>query len=293
MSDIKKINILTTSPTTDYALLDSGEGEKLERYGTVILARPDPQSLWHKHAPEKWATAQAVFSRVNEKAGWKMNTEVPERWQISLADLKFWIKPTSFKHTGLFPEQVGNWNWIRETIKNSGKKVSVLNLFGYTGGASLAAAQAGADVCHVDGSKAAVTWARENAEISGLADKPIRWILDDARAFVKREIKRGKTYHGIIMDPPAFGHGPTGEAWNIEKDFLELLELCKQVLTPDPLFFLINGYASGYSALAYENNLTELMKAYPGSLEMGELTIEEEGSKRLLPAGIFARWKAK
>lgn len=289
---MKDIHVLMTHPATDYALLDSGAGEKLERYGKIILARPDPQALWYKGSPALWNAAQAVFSRVNEKAGWKINADVPDRWQISLADLNFWIKPTSFKHTGLFPEQVPNWNWIRQTIKDSDRKVSVLNLFGYTGGASLAAAQAGADVCHVDGSKTSVTWARENAEISGLKDAPIRWILDDARAFVRREIKRGNKYDAIIMDPPAFGRGPDGETWNIEEDFLDLLALCKQVLTPNPLFIIINGYASGYSAIAYENNLSDMMRPFKGAIEIGELTIETEGSKRLLPAGIFARWKA-
>ena len=294
---MRKIEILTTQANPDYALIDSGEGEKLERFGAFLLARPDPQALWPKYNPAAWAKAAAVFSRTDEKAGWTKDSRMPERWQIELADLKFWIKPTAFKHTGLFPEQVPNWNWIRQTITDSGRiakgeKINVLNLFGYTGGASLAAAAAGAEVVHVDGSKSAITWARENAEISGLKEAPIRWILDDARAFVRREIKRGNTYHGIIMDPPAFGRGPEGESWKIEDDFLDLLSLCRQILAPNPLFWLINGYASGYSAIAYENNLSKLMKPFGGSIEIGELTLEEEASKRLLPAGIFARWKA-
>lgn len=287
------IHILTTKPTQDYALLDSGAGEKIERYGSVVLARPDPQALWHKGNTEVWKTAQGVFSRINEKAGWKLEKDVPDRWSISLAGLNFWIKPTSFKHTGLFPEQVPNWQWIQETITEAKREVSVLNLFGYTGGATLAAAKAGASVTHVDGSKTSVTWARENAELSGLAEAPIRWILDDARAFVRREIKRGKKYDAIIMDPPAFGRGPEGETWNIEEDFLDLLALCQQVLSENPLFIIINGYASGYSAIAYENNLTDMMRAYTGSCMVGELTIETETSGRLLPAGIFARWKAQ
>jgi 23S rRNA (cytosine1962-C5)-methyltransferase len=174
--------------------------------------------------------------------------------------------------------------------QNDNKKVSVLNLFGYTGGATLAVAQVGAEVCHLDASKTAIAWARENAEISGLAGRPIRWILDDAMAFVKREIKRGRQYDGIIMDPPAFGHGPKGEMWRIEENFIELLDLCKQVLSDRPLFFLINGYASGYSSVAYANNLLPLIKKYGGQIEKGELTIAESGSGRLLPCGIFARW---
>jgi len=177
--------------------------------------------------------------------------------------------------------------------QNTGEKISVLNLFGYTGGASLAAAQAGADVCHVDGSKTAITWAKENAEISGLGDKPIRWILDDAIAFVKREVKRGKKYDGIIMDPPSFGRGPEGEVWKIEENFLQLMDLCKQIISPKPLFFLINGYASGYSAIAYKNVLKGMTRGWDGIIEVGELTIEEEKTGRLLPAGIFGRWQSK
>ena len=221
--------------------------------------------------------------------------DVPERWSIELVGLKFWIKLSAFKHTGIFPEQAGNWEWIKEKIKkqianSKNSKVSVLNLFGYTGGATLAAAQAGAEVVHVDGSKAAIGWARDNADLSGLSDKPIRWILDDAVKFVQREIKRGHKYEGVIMDPPAFGHGPTGEVWKIEEDFVKLLALCHQVLSDQPLFFLVNGYASGYSALAYKNNLDELQKEYGGEVEVGELTITEANSGRLLPCGIFARW---
>jgi 23S rRNA (cytosine1962-C5)-methyltransferase len=313
--------IETTLPSTDYELLDSGDGEKLERYGDVIVARPDPQALWPKSlSKEEWNKVTAVFTRESKNAGWEFKKKIPERWKIKFGGLNFWIKPTSFKHTGLFPEQSSNWKWIQEIIakavaatpsnllanwrvrggdtdppltKRGQGGVSVLNLFGYTGGATLAAAQAGAEVCHVDGSKSAVTWGRENAEISGLKDKPIRWIIDDAAVFVRREIKRGRKYDGIIMDPPAFGHGPTGEMWKIEDDFLPFLELCEQILTDKPLFFLINGYASGYSAIAYANNLERLVKKYGGSIEMGELTIQESKSKRLLPAGIFARWSSK
>jgi len=298
------MSILKTKPSNDYELLDSGDGEKLERYGQVIISRPDPQALWSKLLSVKeWRKAGAVFSR-DEKAGWKTNGKIQERWKINFSDLSFYIKLSPFKHTGLFPEQVGNWEWIRGKIRNttplsspskgggseSCRKLSVLNLFGYTGGATLACAQAGAEVCHVDASKTAVAWARENAEISGLADKPIRWILDDAMVFVKREIKRGRKYDGIIMDPPAFGHGPKGEMWKIEENFIELLDLCYQVLSVQPLFFLINGYASGYSSIAYENNLLSLLKKYGGEIEKGELAIAESSSGRLLPCGIFARW---
>lgn len=289
MSDYE---IAILRPSVGYELLDSGEGEKLERYGAYVVARPDPQALWPKSlSAAEWNKADAVFSRAAKNAAWKFKKDLPERWQIEFGGLKFWIKPTSFKHTGLFPEQASNWDWIRSVVEKK-SSAKVLNLFGYTGGASLAAAQAGAEVVHVDGSKTSLTWARENAELSGLKDKPIRWILDDAAAFVRREIKRGNTYDGIIMDPPAFGHGPKGEMWKIEESFLPFLEQCRQILSPEPLFFLVNGYASGYSAIAYRNNLEELVKKHGGSIELGELTIEEKINQRLLPCGIFARWQA-
>lgn len=286
--------ILKTLPGKDYELLDSGDGEKLERYGNILIARPDPQSLWNKNFDElEWGKANAYFKRVSENAGWSTRGKVPERWQIEFGNLKFWIKLSAFKHTGLFPEQSANWDWFSNLIekrKAEGSKVSVLNLFGYTGGATLAAAKAGAEVCHVDGSKVAISWAKDNAELSGLKEKPIRWILDDAAKFVQREIKRGRKYDGIIMDPPAFGHGPKGELWKIENSFLPFIKSCRQVLTDKPLFFLINGYASGYSALAYKNNLGNLMGGLGGDVEIGELTIAEKNGNRLLPAGIFARW---
>jgi len=310
MSNSINNSILKTEPSMGYALLDSGEGEKLERYGEIVLSRPDPQALWPKNLPVKaWKEAQASFSRT-DRSGWVYKAETPSRWEIGFGGLKFWIRPSAFKHTGLFPEQLPNWSWMEgliiEALKHgnkkqglgiknkelsSGERISVLNLFGYTGGASLACAKAGAEVVHLDGSKSAIGWARENAELSGLADKPIRWILDDARVFLKREIKRGRKYDGIIMDPPAFGHGPNGEMWKIEENFLELMDLCRQVLSDNPLFVLINGYASGYSAIAYQNNLEKMMKDFKGKISIGELTLEEEKSGRLLPAGIFARWE--
>ena len=306
-------SILVTELGKDYALLDSGDGEKLERYGEVTVARPDPQALWKKRLPEsEWKKANAWFGReqpndpsvspllkggtrkpAGERGEWQTRKKLSERWAIELGGLKFWIKLSAFKHTGVFPEQAGNWEWIKMKLTINNKQLTkpkVLNLFGYTGGASLAAAKAGAEVVHVDGSKTAIGWARDNAKSSGLSDKPIRWILDDARSFVKREVKRGNKYDGIIMDPPAFGHGPGGELWKVEDHFLELLDLCKQVLSDQPLFFIINGYASGYSAVAYKNSLGDLMKEFGGEIEIGELTIAEKDSERLLPAGIFARW---
>jgi 23S rRNA (cytosine1962-C5)-methyltransferase len=283
--------LLVIKPGKDYELKDSGEGEKLERFGNVVLSRPDPQALWKKQLPDsEWKKADGHFTREERKGEWELRSGVPERWKIEHGGLSMWIKPTAFKHTGIFPEQAPNWEWSRNLIQNAGRTVEILNLFGYTGGASLAAAQAGAKVVHVDGSKSAVTWARENAEISGLAEKPIRWILDDARVFVERELKRGRKYDGIIMDPPAFGHGPKKELWKIEEHFLKLIDDCMKLLSDKPLFFLINGYSAGYSSIAYENNLRVLTEKFGGKLEIGELVIEESGSGRLLPCGIFARW---
>ncbi len=338
------MEILITKPSADYELLDSGEGEKLERFGEIILARPDPQALWRKNDPASWKKAGGTFSRDGKGGDWSMKKDTPDKWQIDLAGLKFVIKPTAFKHVGVFPEQAGNWEWVEEKISKSKIQISnqiqnpndesrqprpsqaatsgdfggaqrsqtkalrraeegagyeandeieVLNLFGYTGGATLACAKAGAKVVHVDGSKSAIAWARENAELSGLKDKPVRWILEDARSFVKRELKRGRKYAGIIMDPPAFGHGPDNELWKIEDDFLPLIDDCMKLLSDAPLFFIINGYSAGYSAIAYENNLKPLQERYGGDIEMGELAIQESKTDRLLPCGIFARWSAK
>src|SRR3989338_537960 len=283
---MQSLKVETTKPSRDYELLDSGEGEKLERFGDIVLSRPDPQALWRKNKSD-WSDVDAKYENKAEGGEWKYKNKKLDKWAIEFGELKFWIRPTPFKHVGLFPEQSVNWNWMKGIVKS---KSNVLNLFGYTGGASLACAQAGASVVHVDSSKSAMTWARENAELSGLADKPIRWILEDARAFVKREIKRGNKYDGIIMDPPAFGHGANDEVWKIEKHFLELMSLAKNVLSPKPLLFLINGYASGYSGIAYRNNIDFLLSGFGGKLESGELSIEEEKSGRLLPTGIFARW---
>ena len=319
---------LTTKPAASYELIDSGREEKLERYGNVILARPDPQALWEKRMPkEEWAKANGRYIRDGREGKW-IEKGLPKEWQIEFGGLQFLIRPTSFKHTGLFPEQLSNWEWVTNLLHESNSSgvressaedslssravalesplqssfvPSVLNLFGYTGGVTLAAAKADAQVTHVDASKMVVAWARENAEVSGLADKPIRWIVEDVLLFVEREIKRGKRYDGIIMDPPAFGHGPKNELWKIEEDFLKLMDLSGQLLSEKPLFFLINGYAAGYSPLAFVYNLEFLTKKFGlpangrghgGTLECGDLTIEESGSQRLLPCGIFARWRA-
>ena len=288
---MKKLTLLETLPERDYELLDSGGGEKLERYGKYIVSRPDPQALWEKHLSEvEWKQADARFLHRSERAAWIRKANLPEKWEASIGGIEFRVKLAAFKHVGVFPEQAPNWKWMRNTIRGTRKKTSVLNLFGYTGGATIAALQAGAEVCHVDGSKAAIGWARENAELSGVGKNSVRWILDDARAFLAREKKRGRKYDGIVMDPPAFGHGPKGELWKIENHFLELLTLAKGVLSDDPRFILLNGYASGYSALAYANNIADMAEGKNGVLEQGELSIVESKNDRHLPCGIFARW---
>ncbi len=288
--------ILTTHPSESYELLDSGDGKKLERYGEYVLSRPDPQALWKPLlSANEWNKADGQFIRNGKKTEWKTKNSLPETWTMSFGGLVFEIAPTTFKHTGLFPEHAATWDWMREQIKArmaqpSAPVPKVLNLFGYTGGASLACAQAGASVCHVDGSKLAIEWAKRNQKLSGLPADSVRWILDDVILFLKREVRRGNTYDAIIMDPPAFGRGPDGEVWKIEEQFQDLLELCRKVLSPNPLFIVINGYASGFSAIAYHNNLIPFQREFGGTIEDGELTIQESGSGRLLPCGIFARW---
>lgn len=303
--------ILVVEPQKEYVLLDSGAepsgglgvgGEKLERYGSVVLARPDPQALWDKKLTEKdWAKADGHYVRGGREGEWVTKRDLSDQWQIEFGGLKFYIRATSFKHTGLFPEQLANWEWMRgvlarqnDSAQNKSEGARVLNLFAYTGGATLVAAQMGAQVTHVDASKTAVAWARENAELSGLSDKPIRWIVEDVLLFVKREIKRGNKYDAIIMDPPAFGHGPKDELWKIEEDFVALVRLCEELLSDTPLFVLVSGYAAGYSALAFAYNLERFQKRFGGEIVSGDLTIQEqrsgEGELRLLPCGIFARW---
>lgn len=284
--------IIKTQKQEEYELIDSGNGEKLERYGSYLLSRPDPEALWEKTESDSfWEKADLKFIREKNKTKWIIKNGVPSSWKISYGDCTFSIRPTSFKHIGIFPEQISNWKWMERIITNEEQKPSVLNLFAYTGGATMACAKAGAEVCHVDGSKSAVEWARDNAKLSGLEEAPIRWIIDDVTSFLKREIKRGRKYDAIIMDPPSFGHGPKDELWKIEEGFLELMKLCKDVLSDEPLFFLINGYTAGYSPITYENNLKDMLKIHKGKIESGELVIEEKSSGKLLPCGIFARWE--
>lgn len=283
--------IAITPKEKSYELLDSGEGMKLERFGVFVLSRPDPEALWPKHLPtSSWEKANATYIRKGVTGTWEKDKMFPKSWNIEYAGLTFELRPTSFKHVGIFPEQKSHWTWLEEKIKNAQTPVKVLNLFAYTGGATLSAARAGAEVTHLDSSKVTIEWARKNAELSGLTDAPIRWIEDDALKFLRREVKRGNKYDAIIMDPPAFGHGSGGALWKIERDFYELFSLVEQVLCEKPTAVIVNGYTAGYSPITLENNIKKLVEKYGGITEAGELAIAEEKTNRLLPAGVFARW---
>lgn len=276
----------------DYRLLDCSDGEKLERWGNYTLVRPDPQAIWR--TPRKnpaWRTPNARYARSSTGGGqWSKGT-LPERWTVSYKDLTFNIKPMNFKHTGLFPEQAANWDFAADLICRAGRPISVLNLFAYTGGATVACAAAGASVCHVDAAKGMVSWARENARSSGLEDAPIRWIIDDCGKFVEREIRRGRKYDAVIMDPPSYGRGPSGEIWKLEENLWPFVELVSNVLSDDPLFFIINSYTTGLapSVLTYilESLITPRFGGHTVSDELG-LPVEDTGLA--LPCGAAGRW---
>ncbi len=278
---------IITSPLPDYELIDSGNGFKLERFGPFTLVRPDPQALWKPVlTSSEWLKADGRFDHAESGGSWSLSPRIPAEWTISVGDLSLVVKPSTFKHVGIFPEHISQWTWIREAIRHANRPISVLNLFAYTGGATLSAAKEGASVCHVDSSKVAVNWAKRNAELSGLSDAPIRWIVDDVLTFLKREIKRGVKYDAVIMDPPSFGRGSKGEVWKIEEDCSTLLDLVSKLLSPKPLFVVFNGYASGYSPIAYQQVLSS---TFPdATIERGELCISDTQS-RILPAGITAR----
>ena len=279
---------------TDYRMIDSAGGEKLEYWGKYLLRRPDPQAVWSLRSEHTlWEKCDAHYHRSSSGGGkWQfINKKIPERWQVRYRDLTFNIKPMGFKHTGLFPEQAVNWDWFSELIKNAKRPIKVLNLFAYTGGATVAALAAGAEVCHVDASKGMVTWAKENVVSSGLEDKPVRYIVDDVVKFVKREFRRGKKYDAIIMDPPSYGRGPGGEVWKIEDELYPLIEECMNILSDKPLFFLINSYTTGLSAQILKNILTMTMqKKYGGSVDADEIGLPISASRLILPCGISGRW---
>lgn len=269
----------------NYELIDSGEGRRLEKWGPYTLDRPDPEVLWKKNLPPPvWNEANARFD------GKWYNKNVPERWEMEHSGLKFWAKLTPFKHTGIFPEQSSQWDYIYQAIKSTNHPINLLNLFAYTGIVSLFAAKAGAKVTHVDASKPAITWANENRDLNGMQQAHIRWILDDALKFTAREIKRGVKYNAIIMDPPVYGHAPNGEPWDFNKDFPRLLTNCKQILSDKPLFVIVNAYAVSTSSITLANTLQDAFGGLGGGIENGELTLKEKSAGRVLSTGIFARW---
>jgi len=293
----------------DYALVDSGDGLKLERFGPYTFVRPEVQAMWSCALPEKeWVQAHAVFQPTSEESGghWSFRKKMKERWEMGYAltpnsspqgrgeQLRFWAMTTPGRHLGVFPECAAHWDWVARLVLNrDGFETKVLNLFGYTGLATLAAAAAGAQVTHVDASKKAVSWARDNQALSGLEKKPVRWIVDDALKFVQREARRGNKYDGILLDPPKFGRGPKGEVWEVYKSLPSLLESCRQILSDRPLFVVVTVYAVQASALHIGQTLQEMMAQYEGILENGELVTREESAGRLLSHAVYARWESK
>lgn len=279
----------------DYTILDMANGEKLEQWGDFTLVRPDPQIIWQEQSTNLWDSADAIYSRSNTGGGaWNIKKSIPSSWTINYQDLKFNLKLMGFKHTGLFPEQAYNWNLIREAIKKEKSEIKVLNLFAYTGGASIAALSAGASVVHVDSSRGMVDWAKENVKVNNLEDKPIRFLIDDVRKFVKREIRRGNKYDIIIMDPPSFGRGSKNEVWSIESDLSELIKDTSELLSDNPLLFIINSYTTGLSKTVLENLLELYIEPkHKGVITSDELGLPMENSKLILPCGIYARWERK
>ena len=281
-----------TEKWKDYEVLDTGDGEKLERWGKVILRRPDPQTIWPKAAPDLWKQAQAHYHRSERGGGqWEFLAHLPDRWTVRYGELRFWVRPTGFKHTGLFPEQAANWDWMAGLIRESGRKdLKILNLFGYTGGATAACAAAGAHVTHVDAAKGMVQWARENRELSGIPETSCRWIVEDALRFVQREIRRGNRYDGILMDPPSYGRGPTGEVWKLENELYGLVDTCAEALSEEALFFLINSYTTGFQASVLSNMIEKcVISRHGGRADSQELCLPVSAGG-VLPCGASGRW---
>ena len=279
----------------EYELIDAGNGEKLERWDKIILRRPDPQAIWPPLRESRvWERADAVYVRSASGGGqWEQKRPIPQYWHINYGNLRFFVEPTGFKHTGLFPEQAVNWDWMQRIVKQHGRHPRVLNLFAYTGGATVALAAAGADVCHVDAAKRMVQRAKENVGLSGLSSAPVRYITEDVLKFILREQRRGNQYEAIIMDPPTYGRGPTGELWKLEDELYRLLEVCVSLLSRDPLFILVNTYTTGFSPLVAANLLKMLVKGTRGgSVSCGEVALPVSLSDVLLPCGSYGRWVA-
>ena len=279
----------------DYEVLDTSGGEKLERWGKYVLVRPDPQVIWNTQKDDPlWRKYDARYARSSTGGGKWANLRLPEHWQVKYRELTFNVKPMNFKHTGVFPEQAANWDFIMETIRGAGRPINALNLFAYTGGATLACAAAGASVCHVDAAKGMVAWAKENAKSSGLEDRPIRWIVDDCAKFVEREIRRGRRYDAIIMDPPSYGRGPSGEIWKLEENLWPFVQLVSQVLSDKPLFVIINSYTTGLAPSVVGYIMDSIFtKRFGGHSECGELGLPVKDSGLVLPCGSTGRWTGK
>lgn len=298
----KQLGLIVTPGPRNYALLDTGNGRKLERFGNVVVDRPEPQAMWQPGLPRsEWAKANAVFSASaedEEKGRWRIDKPVPEAWSVAVEGVTMKLRLAGLWHLGLFPEQLPHWQWMVTHISRdasapgaSAEKPRVLNLFGYTGAASLIAARAGAEVVHVDASKKAVSWARENAQASGLADAPVRWICEDARSFVAREVRRGRTYHSILLDPPKFGRGPDGEVWELFDHLPKLLADCTKLLAPTGAHLILTAYAIRASALALDGLMREALGDRGGAIESGELALSEAGGRRLLGTSLYSRWR--
>jgi len=284
--------MLIADQWTEYKLLDAGNGEKVESWNGIILRRPDPQAIWPWTKPGVCDKVHAHYHRSKSGGGhWEYKTSIPPKWTIRYKNLTFNVEPTGFKHTGLFPEQAVNWDWMTERIIESKRPISVLNLFAYTGGATCACLAAGASVCHVDASKGMVNWAKKNVELSNLRDKPVRFIVDDCMKFVQREIRRGRFYDAIIMDPPSYGRGPNGELWKLEDELFSLVSTLTNVMSKDPLFFLLNSYTTGFSPRVAANMLELCLKRkFGGKVKSGEVGLPVADSDIVLPCGNYARW---
>ncbi len=288
------IQLLTSTDWQDYELLDSGNGERLERFGKVKLVRPDAEALWKPALPSKdWETPNARFHPSSEEMGghWEKTDNFPESWTLEYKDLLFKCQLSASKQVGVFPEQAFQWDWIAKQVKNANRPLKILNLFGYTGLASLAAASVGAKVTHLDASKKVILWAKDNRALSKISEDSIRWIVDDALKFVQREVRRGSCYEGVILDPPKFGRGPKGEVWEFYKVISELLASIRQILSPNPAFIVLTAYAVKASAITLDQTLSEMMKPFHGVTECGEVVLKDNSAGRLLSTSIFARWK--
>lgn len=277
----------------DYECIDAGNGEKLERWGDVIFRRPDPQAMWNVEYNDAWKNVDGHYFRSVKGGGeWKFNKKLDDYWTINYKHLTFKVSPTNFKHTGLFPEQATNWDFMMDKIKKQKRKIKVLNLFAYTGGATMAISSAGADVVHVDASKGMTEWAKENMRLSGLENNFIRFIVDDCLKFVEREYRRGNKYDAIVMDPPSYGRGPNGEVWKFEESLYKLIDACMKILSDEPVFFLVNSYTTGISSIVLENILkTTVLKKYPdGTVDAGDVGLPITRDNLVLPCGIYGRW---